>query len=126
MSKFAYVATLDCNDPEALAPFWAEALHYRANPFHPPYLTLTDPRGKSPELVLQQVPEPKRVKNRMHLDLFVDDMEREAERLQKLGARRLSSEPFTGSTGDRWIVMADPAGNEFCVCYGDLATLEEP
>ena len=123
---FAYFVTLDCADPEGLAGFWAEALHYRPNPFHPPYLTLTDPQRKSPELVLQRVPEPKRGKNRMHLDLFVNDIEDEAQRLQRLGARRLSAEPFTGSTGDRWIVMADPEGNEFCVCHGDITTLEQP
>jgi predicted enzyme related to lactoylglutathione lyase len=122
--RFSYVVTLDCNDPKGLAPFWAQALHYRANPFHPPYLTLTDPNDRSPELVLQQVPEPKRGKNRMHLDLFVDDIEHEAARLIELGATRLSGRPLSGPTGDSWIVMADPDGNEFCVCQGDLSTLE--
>jgi predicted enzyme related to lactoylglutathione lyase len=123
---FAYVATLDCSNPESLARFWAEALHYRANPYHPPYVTLTDPAGKSPELILQKVPEPKRGKNRMHLDLFLGDIEKEASRMESLGARRISAKPFTGSSGDRWTVMADPEGNEFCVCEGDLTTLESP
>jgi predicted enzyme related to lactoylglutathione lyase len=123
--RFAYVVTLDSSDPQRLAPFWAEALHYRANPYHPPYLTLTDPTDKSPELVLQKVPEAKRNKNRMHLDLFGDDMEAEARRMQSLGARRISAEPLTGSSGNRWIVMADPDGNEFCVCEGDITTLEQ-
>jgi predicted enzyme related to lactoylglutathione lyase len=122
----AYVVTLDCADPERLAPFWAEALHYRANPYHQPYLTLTDPAGKSPELILQKVPEPKTLKNRMHLDLFGPNMEAEARRMESIGARRISKTPFTGSTGDRWIVMADPEGNEFCVCEGDLTTFEAP
>jgi predicted enzyme related to lactoylglutathione lyase len=123
---FAFVVTLDCADPQRLARFWAEALHYRTNPFHPPYVTLTDPTGRSPELVLQKVPEPKQGKNRMHLDLFGDDIEREARRLESIGARRISNEPLVGSTGDRWIVMADPDGNEFCVCEGDITTLESP
>ena len=126
MTSFAYVATLDCADPERLAPFWAQALHYRMNPYHPPYLTLTDPAGKSPELILQKVPEAKRGKNRMHLDLFGGPIEGEALRMESLGARRLSKAPFVGSTGDRWIVMADPEGNEFCVCEGDLTTFEGP
>lgn len=121
---FSYVVTLDCADPERLAPFWANALHYRANPYHAPYLTLSDPLGKSPELVLQKVPEPKRGKNRMHLDLFLGDIQDAARRMESLGARRLSPEPLTGPTGDRWIVMADPDGNEFCVCQGDITTLE--
>ena len=121
---FAFVVTLDCADPHRLAPFWAEALRYHANPYHAPYLTLTDPTGRSPELVLQKVPEPKQGKNRMHLDLFGNDIEAEARRMESLGARRLSKEPVLGPTGDRWIVMADPDGNEFCVCQSDVTTLE--
>jgi predicted enzyme related to lactoylglutathione lyase len=120
---FSYIATLDCADPERLAPFWAAALRYRAGRFYPPYLVLSDPDRKSPELVLQKVPEPKGGKNRMHLDLFGTDIEKEARRMESLGARRLSNEPLTGPTGDRWIVMADPDGNEFCVCQGDVTTL---
>ena len=121
---FAYVATLDCRDPETLAQFWAPALRYRANPYHAPYLTLTDPVGKSPELVLQKVPEPKAGKNRMHLDLFGSDIGAEASRMESLGARRISTQPVVGSSGNRWIVMADPEDNEFCVCEGDIAALE--
>ena len=94
------------------------------NPYRAPYLTLTDPTGRSPELVLQKVPEPKQGKNRVHLDLFGNDIEAEARRMESLGARRLSKEPVLGPTGDRWIVMADPDGNEFCVCQGDVTTLE--
>jgi predicted enzyme related to lactoylglutathione lyase len=124
--RFAYVATLDCADPERLASFWAEALHYRPNPYHPPYLTLTDPAGRSPELVLQKVPEAKQRKNRMHLDLFGDNVEAEARRMESLGAVRLSNQPCVGSSGNQWIVMADPQGNEFCVCEGDITTLEAP
>ena len=124
--SFSYVVTLDCADPERLAGFWAEALHYRANPYDPPYLTLTDPGRKSPELILQKVPEPKRAKNRMHLDLFGPDIEQESRRMESLGARRLSVEPLTGTTSNRWIVMADPEGNEFCVCEGDITTFEKP
>jgi predicted enzyme related to lactoylglutathione lyase len=62
----------------------------------------------------------------MHLDLFVGDIEAEARRMTALGARRLSADPLTGPSGDRWIVMADPEGNEFCVCMGDITTLAEP
>ena len=124
--KFSYLATLDCADPERLAPFWAQALHYRPGRYHHPYLVLSDPSQQSPPLVLQKVPEPKRGKNRMHLDLFSPDMEQEARRMQALGARRISEEPVSGPTGDRWIVMADPEGNEFCVCQGDVAALAAP
>ena len=123
---FSYVATLDCADPQRLATFWAEALHYRAGQYHHPYLVLSDPTRKSPALVLQKVPERKQGKNRMHLDLFGSDIELEARRVESLGARRLSTQPVTGPTGDRWIVMADPEGNEFCVCQGDITMLDAP
>ena len=63
-------------------------------------------------MLVQQVPEPRVAKNRMHLDLHVDDAEAEAARLVGLGASRLGD----GALGDfRWITMADPEGNEFCV-----------
>ena len=54
------------------------------------------------------MPEPKTVKNRMHLDIVVEDMAAEADRLVALGARILWA--LDGS-----MVMADPEGNEFCI-----------
>jgi predicted enzyme related to lactoylglutathione lyase len=66
-------------------------------------------------VLLQRVPEPKQAKNRMHLDLWVPDIEAEARRLVALGARRQSAKPVE-ELGSRWIVMADPEGNEFCLC----------
>jgi hypothetical protein len=136
----------DCADPEALSRFWAAALGYRLQP--PPqgfdsweaFLTsvgvpesewnsasaLVDPDGAGPRLYFQRVPEPKTVKNRVHLDLNVsgghrvpraereERMKAEAARLAELGARELRwqiSEEFDESC----VVMADPEGNEFCV-----------
>lgn len=124
--KFSYVATLDCADPQRLAGFWAQALRYQAGAYHHPYLVLYDPSRNSPELVLQKVPEPKQGKNRMHLDLFGPDIDAEARRMEALGARRISAQPVSGPTGDRWIVMADPEGNEFCVCEGNIAEVGAP
>jgi hypothetical protein len=73
-----------------------------------------DPEGRLPRLLFQTVPEPKTVKNRVHLDLFVGDERREAEveRLTALGATRLWDGQLGPST---WVTMADPEGNEFCV-----------
>jgi predicted enzyme related to lactoylglutathione lyase len=63
------------------------------------------------------VAEPKAGKNRMHLDIVVDDIEPEIARLQALGAQRLDD--GVQSFGDtRWVRMADPEHNEFCVCTG--------
>ncbi|MFI5663510.1 VOC family protein [Streptomyces sp. NPDC051684] len=111
------VVTLDCVDTEAQARFWLAALaplNYRRGFEGPPYLSLVGP-APAPTLLLQQVPEPKQAKNRMHLDLDFGtaDLDTEVERLQELGARRLS--PEQSEHGFRWTVVADPEGNEFCV-----------
>lgn len=58
---------LDCVDADALADFWSSALGFRRGSFHPPYVRLVDPGERWPNLLLQQVPEPKAGKNRMHL-----------------------------------------------------------
>jgi hypothetical protein len=50
----------------------------------------------------------------MHLDLRSDDMDGEVERLLALGATRLSD--TIDECSCRWVVLADPEGNEFCVC----------
>jgi predicted enzyme related to lactoylglutathione lyase len=108
------VVVLDCLQPERLAQFWAEALRYRRAPSSDPYLVLVPDTQPGPELVLQRVPEAKAGKNRMHLDLRVPDLQPELARLTALGAKVLSPEPVD-EDGFRWVVLADPEGNEFCV-----------
>jgi predicted enzyme related to lactoylglutathione lyase len=108
---------LDCADPETLAPFWAEVLGYVVLRRNPPYVALGHPAGMQPELLLQQVPEPKEGKNRMHLDLRVGALEDELIRMLGLGARRLRG-PFDDQ-GCLTAVLADPQGNEFCLIQTD-------
>jgi len=108
---------LDCIDPVALAPFWAAALGYQFLGAVENYALLVPDGRPGPKLLLQKVPEPKSVKNRMHMDIETADIEREAARLETLGARRVS--PGTMKEhGSTWILMTDPEGNEFCVCDG--------
>ncbi|GCD48259.1 VOC family protein [Streptomyces paromomycinus] len=113
------VMVLDCADREALADFWSQALGYRVTRTTPPYTALTDPEGRGPELLLQQVPEPKRGKNRMHLDLRVPAMEPALSRVVALGARVLRG-PFDDA-GCPTTVLADPEGNEFCLIVFESA-----
>ena len=70
---------------------------------------------RQPKLLLQRVTEPKAGKNRMHLDIETPAVDDEVTRLEDLGARRLKTEP-RAEHGIRWAIMADPEGNEFCVC----------
>ncbi|HVE93793.1 MAG TPA: VOC family protein [Acidimicrobiales bacterium] len=109
--------TLDCRDPQALAPFWAEALGYTTVGNFEQYTMLLPPAELgpgAPRFLLQGVPEPKGDKNRFHLDLHVDDIDAEVARLEAVGGRRLGERISLGQT--EWVVMADPEGNEFCVC----------
>ncbi len=108
--------TIDCGDPLALAGFWAAVFGTRAEPAEgdpPQYVDLLPVPGV-PILRFQRVPEPKAVKNRLHLDVSVADLDAARERVEALGGRRRSAEPFA-EYGYRWLVMADPEGNEFCL-----------
>jgi predicted enzyme related to lactoylglutathione lyase len=108
---------LDCQEPARLADFWAAALDYVSLGEAGAYVVLLPNGRPGPKLLLQQVPEPKTVKNRMHLDIDAVDIEAEAARLEALGARRVTDDQFH-EHGSHWILMADPEGNEFCVCDG--------
>lgn len=70
--------------------------------------------GLGRRILFQRVPEPKTVKNRLHLDLHPEPGSREAEvaRLSGLGASVLRE---VAEPGGSWVVMSDPEGNEFCV-----------
>ena len=106
--------TLDCNDLQQVAGFWAAALGYAQSPTVPGhYISLVPPHPHGVTLTLQAVPEPKSTKNRMHLDVLVPDVAAELERLLSLGARQLS--PRKEAYGTSWYGLADPEGNEFCL-----------
>ena len=64
--------------------------------------------------MLQRVPDKKRDKNRLHLDLRTPDLESEVGRVLGAGAVLLTHEPVR-EFGWRWHILADPDGNEFCV-----------
>ncbi len=92
--------TLDCADPVRLADCWAAALGYEIeDASSDPSVALVHSEQTRPRLSLQRVPEPKVVKNRMHICLG-------------LGARKRLGWP---EQVPEWTVLADPEGNEFRV-----------
>lgn len=108
--------TIDCRDPELLAGFWASVFaadeEWRGgDPVQ--YIDLGQTE-RSPRLRFQRVPEPKTVKDRIHLDLRVDDLEESAARVIAIGARRTPAEDFR-EYNVVFRVMLDPEGNEFCL-----------
>jgi hypothetical protein len=108
---------LDCAEPERLAMFWREALEYRDHYTDANLAVLVPNQEIAFPLLLQCVPEPKAGKNRMHLDIVVDDIEAEVHRLQELGAHRIY-EGVQSLRGTRWVRVSDPEQNEFCVSTG--------
>lgn len=109
---------LDCTDPDALVDFWTTALAYRPVGSPPGYRVLVPAEGEpeGPVLILQQVPEPKQGKNRVHLDVHppVGTAQEHVRRLEGLGGRRVGAW-VVEIPGIRWQVMTDPGGNELCV-----------
>jgi hypothetical protein len=139
-----YQLVIDCTDPDRLARFWAAALRYELAPPPAGFATwddywrdvvpedelgigedrIIDPGGGGPLIWFQLVPEPKTVKNRLHIDIHASggralpietrrrQVDAEARRLADLGAtvtRVLHEEGL-----DHYAVaMKDPEGNEF-------------
>jgi hypothetical protein len=105
---------VDATEPERLAEFWSAVLGWPpTGTYEEGAIELADPAGARPTLLFVAVPEPKTVKNRLHIDVnpVGCDQSEEVDRLLALGARRVD----IGQGQPSWVVLADPEGNEFCV-----------
>ena len=106
----------DCADPRRLSAFWATALGYVTAEDGEGWIALRPPEGAGPLLGFQRVPEPKVVKNRVHLDLKpagTETLDAVVARLVDLGGR--VARPVAEEPGNAHVIMQDPEGNEFCV-----------
>jgi hypothetical protein len=119
----------DSSHPASIARFWARALDGYAiapyddaelerlrglgfnGPEDDPTVLVEAGTDALPRLWFQLVPEPRTVKNRVHLDLTCDDVDAEGARLVELGARVLTRH-------ESWVTLADPEGNEFDLMHG--------
>ncbi|WP_432827956.1 VOC family protein [Dactylosporangium sp. CA-092794] len=120
MASFIRNVAFDCADPYALAEFWSGVVGHPVHPQCRPgddEVVIEPPAG--PRLFFQAVPEPKVVKNRVHVCLqpAAGGRDAEVERLLGLGATPLADHR-TGDGGG-WVVLRDPVGNEFCVTRGE-------
>jgi predicted enzyme related to lactoylglutathione lyase len=102
---------IDVNDLELEAAFWGEMIGEEPGPLRGDggWITIGTLAGGA-MLTLQMVPEPKSIKDRLHLDFHVDDLDAAIARIIKLGGSQLT-EPRVGGG----VTMADPEGNEFCI-----------
>ncbi|MFI6779665.1 VOC family protein [Micromonospora sp. NPDC050276] len=108
--------TIDVENLDVMVAFWSAALGYEVEQGDDGSAKLWPPGQSSPTaptVWLQGSGTPKRGKNRLHLDLVADGApQAEVRRLLSLGARPVD----VGQTGtERFTVLADPEGNEFCV-----------
>lgn len=104
---------IDCRRPGVLVRFWAGLLggtpvdraHGWAHVEPPGFV----------RLAFQPVPEDRAAKNRLHLDLEVDDIEQAAVAAERLGARRVGDVVADGQGS--FLVVQDPEGDEFCFVH---------
>ena len=115
MSSQILNISVDCAKPYRLAGFWSQVLDLPlGGEDKPEDDEVGIGLGGEQELLFLRVPEPKTVKNRMHLCLQpLVGRDKEVERLLVLGATIADDRRQEDGTG--WVVMADPEGNEFCV-----------
>lgn len=128
--------TFDCENAEVMCRFWAVALRYVEEPPPAGYLSwedflraneiplpptgsigaIVDPENVGPRILFLRVPEKKSVKNRVHLDIRAGRSDEErASKVEQLTASGATVVRRVEETGQWWMVMADPEGNEFCV-----------
>jgi catechol 2,3-dioxygenase-like lactoylglutathione lyase family enzyme len=107
---------VDCIEPIPLARWWRETLCWDAVSPEPGERMLRAPPDDTttPALLFLTVAEPKRGKNRVHLDLASESLDEQAATVDSLIARG-ATRVDVGQTGVPWTVLADPEGNEFCV-----------
>ena len=137
MSIVMTAITIDCADPRTQAEFWSAALGWEIESVEvwdaeisrggkvvqsrESWSNIISAAPNAPRRInFAKVPEGKTVKNRLHFDLKVDDLDTEVSRLVGLGAsiveRRARAVDGRIDQGqDGWLVMKDPEGNEFCI-----------
>ena len=121
MTSFVSHTTVDCRNAYELSEWWKGVLAYadiEDDPNEPGHelCMIRDPESGH-QILFIEVPDDKRVKNRLHFDLRprTGTRDEELERLLAQGATQVADlRGFHGpSTG--WVVLADPEGNEFCI-----------
>lgn len=105
---------IDCEDPNKLAAFWTAVLEWVVTDSDEDGVSIKPSADAGWGIDFLVVPDgPKRLKNRLHLDVNPTDRDQDAElqRLLDVGARPVD----IGQGEATWHVLADPEGNEFCL-----------
>ena len=114
MSLSLGMVTTDTTDPRPIAQWWAERFGGEIVSDHDGWFVIVKIPGLN--LGFQKVDDPTPGKNKLHFDLHVDsDLDETVRSLVDAGAT------LVGDRADesfRWVTLADPQGNEFCVAGG--------
>jgi predicted enzyme related to lactoylglutathione lyase len=106
--------TFDCDDVLKIAGFWSAVLGRPLDKGSSGVFASiggADAERQEPAWYFNKVPEPRRAKNRVHLDMVNPDPAA-VDELVRLGARVIGKHQIPGQ---RWTLMQDPEGNEFCI-----------
>ncbi|TFC80623.1 pterin-4-alpha-carbinolamine dehydratase [Cryobacterium sp. TmT2-59] len=110
-----YDVAIDCTDADAIRPFWRVGLGY-VESYRDGEIDLADPHGQGPGVWFQSMEIARTERNRIHLDVYVPTSEAEA-RVQAV--IDVGGDLLTAEHAPDWWVLADPEGNELCVCTSD-------
>jgi 4a-hydroxytetrahydrobiopterin dehydratase len=105
---------IDAMDIPAIRPFWTAVMGYVAEPGSDSGLgAIIDPAGQLPAIWFQQMASPRLQRNRIHFDVTVahDEAEPRVRAALAAGGRLVDD-----SHARAFWVLADPEGNEVCVC----------
>ena len=123
MSMLAIV--VDCHDSRSQADWWAAVLDHDVSERNVDEYEVSSPSSGRTPLYFMNVPEPKTVKDRLHIDLTTEEsLEDGVARLVAMGATLvgLRQDPATLAHPDTWAVLQDPEGNEFCLFNVETVT----
>lgn len=104
--------TIDCNDLDLMAGFWSALLGVEVRAKEGGFAFLAHAPDRKVTVWLQQVPEPRVGKSRIHVDLAVPDLEAAERRIEELGGSLLGRHTWESF---EWRMCADPEGNVFDV-----------
>jgi predicted enzyme related to lactoylglutathione lyase len=105
---------IDATDPERLTTFWCAMLDVEVDSsVGGGQFIVLSPTKDGLTVGFQKVPEQKTSKNRVHLDLVVEDLDAATAEIESLGGRWLEPGTTRDLQGFQWRTMADPEGNEF-------------
>jgi hypothetical protein len=124
--------TVDCANAYELSEWWKQVLGYvdldddPNEPGHEECMIVSPDTGH--RLLFIEVPDEKRVKNRIHFDIqpHTGTRDQEVDAVVGLGATEIDDQRNHYGPGIGWVVLQDPEGNEFCILRSDEERAAHP